>query len=336
MSNVGSAWNSNNLDLPNTPHSGDGIYSMLVMNNIIYAATVAGVCQQASPGSAWSLDTVGTTFGDGEVPAINSLFVSGSNIFAATQGAGAYLSTNNGTSWSQINNGLPSSYYYGIIVGRFSVMGSTLFAAVADTDQIHTEIYSTSDNGHSWSKVNLEPQDWGDVFGFISSGQHLFAAGDSGIYVSSDRGVDWNQASLGLPSSDGNEHLIVSLDTSGPNLVAGTFANGIWTRKLSDFPTSAVGPASNYATNSGLSLTLSENPASNIGTKIVFTLQYDGLTQVLMMDELGRTVRMLQNGYSPAGVNQILIDPTSVEPGTYFVRATANGASVMQKLVITR
>ena len=40
---------------------------------------------------------------------IKSFAVSGTNIFAGTVGGGVFLSTDNGTSWTQVNNGLTNT-----------------------------------------------------------------------------------------------------------------------------------------------------------------------------------------------------------------------------------
>ena len=41
---------------------------------------------------------------------VRDVLVSGSNIFAATYGSGVYLSTNNCSSWTTLNNGLANNY----------------------------------------------------------------------------------------------------------------------------------------------------------------------------------------------------------------------------------
>ena len=86
----------------------------------------------------------------------------------------------------------------------------------------------------------------------------------------------------------------------------------------------------------GLNLYLTQNPAANSVTNLTYTLPSSGPVQVELMDELGRSVRMLQKGFASAGQNVIAIDPQSLDAGTYFVRVEADGMSAMQKLVITR
>ncbi len=85
-----------------------------------------------------------------------------------------------------------------------------------------------------------------------------------------------------------------------------------------------------------LNLSLSPNPAINGATNLAYTLKTAGTVQIELMDVLGRSVRMLQNGFAPAGNNSISIDPTPLGAGTYFVRVEADGRSAMQKLVITK
>jgi hypothetical protein len=98
------------------------------------------------------------------------------------------------------------------------------------------------------------------------------------------------------------------------------------------------GVAENISNESGdgLNLLISQNPASNSVTNLSYTLANGGPVKVELMDELGRSVRMLQNGNATAGQNTIAIEPQSLEAGTYFVRVEANGMSAMQKLVIAK
>jgi hypothetical protein len=98
---------------------------------------------------------------------------------------------------------------------------------------------------------------------------------------------------------------------------------------------SGVRSAANGASDP-LSLYLSQNPVSNIETKLYYTLELGGPVQVEMMDALGRDVRMLQNGRASAGTNIIPIDPKTLAPGTYFIRVETDGSSAMQKLIISR
>jgi hypothetical protein len=54
---------------------------------------------------------------------VRAFAISGTNLFAGTDGGGVFLSTNNGTSWTQVNNGLTNTD-----VHAFAVSGTNLFA----------------------------------------------------------------------------------------------------------------------------------------------------------------------------------------------------------------
>jgi hypothetical protein len=55
---------------------------------------------------------------------INSLAISGDNIFAGPNGSGVFLSINSGASWAAVNNGLPANS----TVHSFAIRGDTIFA----------------------------------------------------------------------------------------------------------------------------------------------------------------------------------------------------------------
>jgi hypothetical protein len=318
--------------------------SIVTIGSIIFASNAFSVLQQLTPGSTWTIDTSGLTLG-GNISSVGSLIASGNNLFLYTQDNGVFVSTNQGTSWSSANNGLPtyssSTVNNGLFqVGGFAVSGSSVFALVAhDTDVFgggdnfdSIDIYLTTNNGGNWGKMNTAILNWGFVDGFIASGENLFIAADSGFYYSSNNGSTWAQANQGLHLVPGD--FPNSVQISGGNIIIGTNSSGAWYRSLSDFGVSSV--TASPAPVAGLNLALSDNPASSSEVKVTYTLSDAGAVQVMLVDELGRTIRMLQNGPAIPGKNTLTIDPLTLEVGTYFVRLTHDGASAMQKLVIAR
>ena len=146
---------------------------------------------------------------------ISALAVSGSNLFAGTDG-GVFLSTNNGGSWTAANNGL---------LGRISalaVSGSDLFAASGG-------VFHSSNNGLTWGPVN-SGLTYASVTTLAVSGSNLFAGtvysgtgagtGTGGVFLSTNKGESWVLVNTGLTNTD-----IYSLVASGSNVFAGT-ANG--------------------------------------------------------------------------------------------------------------
>ncbi len=334
----------------NTGGAGGGglATSLLTIGSTIFVSSpLGGVLQQSTPGATWTIDSTGVGYDFNDIATLGQLVASGNDLYfiAIQNGNGEiYVSTNQGAEWSLEINGLPSltSFQKGTHncqIELLAAFSSAAFAAVdEDTDVFGDasnddiiDFYQTTNNGQNWTKMNTSPLNWGLLHTFIAYNQDLFAGTDSGFYYSTNSGATWTQSNQGLqlvPADYPN-----SLQISGGNIVIGTNSSSAWYRKLSDFGVSSVASAAMPV--AGLNLALSENPASSSDVKVTYTLNDAGPVQIELMDVLGRSVRMLQNGPALPGQNMVTIDPLSLEPGTYFVRLTANGASAMQKLVVT-
>jgi hypothetical protein len=147
---------------------------------------------------------------------VRILYVNGSNLYAGTDGAGVFLSTNSGASWSSISTGLPLSLDYSPVYA-VTVSGPNLVAGLYGYG-----VYISSDNGASWSASSTGMTS-GFIHSFASIGSNLFAGTfGGGVDISTDNGATWAYAGTGLPN------YIVSVASSGSNLLAATYGNGVW------------------------------------------------------------------------------------------------------------
>ncbi len=100
----------------------EGVNAFAVSGTNIFAAAsdTSGVYHSTDNGTRW------TAINNGLPDTIASaLAVSGTNLFAATEGDGIFRSTNNGTSWSAINNGLTDLNIYSLaVIGPYLVTGT--------------------------------------------------------------------------------------------------------------------------------------------------------------------------------------------------------------------
>ncbi|MBK6772260.1 MAG: T9SS type A sorting domain-containing protein [Ignavibacteria bacterium] len=134
------------------------IYSLLAIGNSLFAGTDIGVYLSNNNGTNWtqttlnnvpvlSLSTIGNNIFAGTyysnngfylstnsginwtaVPTFQTILsfeVSGTNLFAGNFSAGVYLSTDNGTSWLNKNQGFPSS----ITINKLLIANNYIFAA---------------------------------------------------------------------------------------------------------------------------------------------------------------------------------------------------------------
>ena len=143
---------------------------------------------------------------------IHSLAVNGNNIFAGTSDYGVYLSTNNGTTWTQT---ALCSNSYGFIVYSLAVSGNNIFAGTSYTYPV---VFISTNNGN-----NLDANFWKlNVRSLAVSGNNIFAGTEFyGVWLSTNNGITWTQSGL-------DSLWVVSLAVSGNNILAGTEFYGVW------------------------------------------------------------------------------------------------------------
>lgn len=108
-----------------------------------------------------------------------SIYTSGSNIYAGTANSGIFLSTNDGVTWGLVS--APYTFYS--ITGN----GNRLFAGAANNGLFY------SDNSMNWFQTSLN---WPNIGGVAAIGNYIFAGGTPGIYISSNNGANWSPSSF--------------------------------------------------------------------------------------------------------------------------------------------
>ncbi len=102
-------------------------------------------------------------------------------------------------------------------VRYFITVDNTLYAAAYGA----TGLFKTTDNGNNWIKVF---DCTNDVVNLFNDGNNIYASTNgSGVYISEDKGLTWQQRNSGL----GNLK-VYSLWKSGNNLYGATFGDGIF------------------------------------------------------------------------------------------------------------
>jgi len=136
--------------------------------------------------------TTNVTWQQTSGPGNCTIATNGSNIFAGNPQTGALLSTDNGSTWSAINNGLT----FGFNGFRFAFNGSNIYTST------NGGIYLSTDNGSNWSALNTSglPPLSSIAYSIAVSGSNIFAGADGGgIYLSSNNGGNWSQLT-GFPN----------------------------------------------------------------------------------------------------------------------------------------
>jgi hypothetical protein len=112
----GGTWNVVNSGIPSSVHT---VYALVLKGTSLFLATDDGIYKNTVGANSWTAVNTGLTN-----MIIRSLQVQGSSIYAGTQGGGAFVTTNDGVKWNEINNGLPLF----VNVNCFASNGTTVFA----------------------------------------------------------------------------------------------------------------------------------------------------------------------------------------------------------------
>jgi len=235
----------------------------------------------------------------------------GTNIFAGTR-EGVFLSINNGSSWTAVNNGLTNPN-----VSSLAISGTNIFAGTYDTGG-GSDVFLSTNNGTSWTAVNNGLTNT-SIVALTISGTNIFAGTGEGVFLSSNNGSSWTAVNNGLTSTS-----VYSLVISGTNIYAGTGGGGVWKRPLSEM-------LSISETNIALlDFSIYPNPASemftlnmNISNNADLTLNIYNVMGALIKSE---TLKQ----------NQQQINTKDLSNGIYLVEIKSKEWSGKQKLIIQR
>ena len=249
---------------------------------------------------------------------VSCLAVSGTNLFAGTGtdldapcDGGVFLSTNNGTSWTEVNSGLTNSDVLSLAVG-----GTNLFAGTWGG------VFLSTNNGTSWTAVNSGLTN-SFVLSLAVSGMNLFAGTSGGVFLSTNNGTSWT--AIGLTNS-----YVYSLDVSGTNLFAGT-SGGVFLSTNNGTSWTAVGLTNSFVSSlavSGMNLFAGTSGgvflSTNNGTS--WTEVNSGLTNFDVSSLVVSGTNLFAGTWGGGVWRQPLLEMIPVELISFI--ATANGKEV--------
>lgn len=134
---------------------------------------------------------------------VYSLAINGNYIFAGTLDPGVYVSTNNGMSWNQ------TALNFGFVPSMI-VNGNSVYAGT------NTGVYKSTNNGSTWSQIGLSNR---VVWALLANGNNIYAGTDQGIFRSTNNGVAWLTSNI-------TSQTIRSLTINGSSIFAGD-GNGL-------------------------------------------------------------------------------------------------------------
>lgn len=258
--------------------------------------------------------------------------------------SGGALSTDGGTTWTSFLGG---TYAFVSDDGRIYRAGQGKTSNGSAT----AALFRTADGGATWDTLHVAPLR-GSFFGQINPQPHpsfiyaegqkvIYSAADN-LYLSTDDGQTFAEASQGLPlEAFGTSAIIRRGVIDGGYLYilrkkySGTATGyGVYRRPLSELGFAGTVAADDAAHPEAPALSVSPNPAAG-PVAVAVTLARAATAHVAVYDVLGRQIALLHDGALGAGTHRFVW--TGEAPaGVYLVRTTADGASAVRSLVRSR
>ncbi|HMZ47511.1 MAG TPA: hypothetical protein PL010_05230 [Flavobacteriales bacterium] len=173
----------------------------------LYCASFpAGIKKSIGGTGTWTAVNTGLP-SNGSNYYVQSVGTDGTNLYAGTE-SGVYRSTNNGTSWTNINGTLAASNT--VYANKFFSTGTNFVLAIYEgTIAQGGGIWRTLDNGANWLIGHSGMTSNAKVNNVTKVGNTLWASTSVGLFTSTDNAQNWtahptvNYAVFGLASGNG-------------------------------------------------------------------------------------------------------------------------------------
>jgi len=244
------------------------------------------------------------------------LAVNGNNVFAGTDNYGVYLSTNNGTNWTQTSFNNQS-------VISLAVNRNNIFAGTYNNNGV----YLSTNNGTGWAQTSLN---FLRVQSLGVTGNNVFVGTSlNGVFVSNNNGGSWTARNEGL----NNALNILTLCIFNNYIYAGTYGYGVYRRPLSELV--GIEPISNEVPNS---FSLSQNYPNpfNPTTNIKFSVPNRSFVKIIIYDALGRKVDEPVNSELNAGTFKVDCSGGNFSSGVYYYQLTSESYKETKRMVLIK
>ena len=284
------------------------------------------IVRSTDAGRNWQhVETIGSWGGTQCLAKLND-----GRILAATDLAGLWYSTNNGSNWLQVT-GFPAIYANFIKVNSNGDIFVSRNTAAGSTDLV----FRSTDNGATWQGTGLLGGTGGgdvkamhiDTQNRIYVSVYTFGPTVKKIYRSTDNGATWNELQSGMPVSQ----LVYSLTGNSQDVIfAGTQSSGVY--KGSDNTTGIT------INTQPVSFSLEQNYPNpfNPVTEIKYGIPRAEFVSIKVFDMSGKTVSVLVNGFKRAGEYEISFNALSLSSGIYFYRMESSGYTVTKKMILVK
>jgi len=252
-------------------------------------------------------------------------------IYCGTDDANVWVTTNGGTNWTKIINGLPYRWVTRVAVHNDSANVCYVTLSGYKVDSLGAHIFRTSNYGSTWVSVsgNLPNAPVNDVIIDPLIQGTLYIGTDVGVMATTNYGTSWFVLETGIPSSVPCHDL--TLHNSTRKLV-------VWTHGRSAFYTNLpfVGISGNSEIIKGFMLYQNYPNPFNPSTKIKFTVPSNQNITLSVYDITGKVIKSYVRSYKAAGSYEVDFDGFNLSSGVYFYKCSANGFTQTKSMILIK
>jgi len=252
-------------------------------------------------------------------------------IYIGTDDAKVSVSTNSGSTWSDVTGSLPNRYITDIVADTNNPAVAYVTLSGFNRDLKVPHIFRTTNFGTTWGDIssNLPDIPLNSVVIDYRRDSVLYVGGDAGVYYTTSLGGNWNVLGEGLPNSpifDLNYH------KGSQVLFAATHGRSIFKIDVSNIATEVNDI--NFVTEYSLSNNY-PNPF-NPSTEISYVLAENGKVSLRIYDISGEEVAVLVDREESAGDHRVTFTANNLAAGVYFYKLEVNNFSGVKKMVLLR
>lgn len=194
-------------------------------------------------------NNTGQPTGMGRINAIAFHPTEANTIFVGSPSGGFWKTTNNGTSWTNLSNNLPTIGVSSILI--HPTTPNTIYIGTGDrdaSDALPMGVFKSTDGGSTWNQINSSMGDVtvGVMLMHPSDANTILAATSGGIYKTSDGGTTWSLKASGnfkdIKFKPGDPTVVYAVKITTPSeFYRSTNTGDSWTQITSGIPTSGIG-----------------------------------------------------------------------------------------------
>lgn len=297
-SDYGDNWSSTNAGIPFNE-----VNTIVASGTNVFIGTYSGVSRSFDGGTTWSASNTGLSSTD-----VRSITISETNdIYAAIYNVGVFMSTNNGSNWTNISNGFVGISYV-------NCLAASDIYIIAGLNDFNPPVITSNDYGTTW-KVGSNGLFGHTVNTLRTIGNSVFAGLNDGVFYTNNNGDDWIDMSQGLPANS-----VTSIGRDDSCIYAGVAGHGVWKRPISDF---AIDFTGNNVIDLSSNLKIYPNPVGEI--LFIETDENATIEIINMQGQIIETLILTDKSNS--------VDISGLSHGVYSLRIKTENGTTVSKLI---